>query len=135
MTNGPEITITFPSNLRVDADFGDFTVFTDQRRRGGGDESAPEPYDLFLASLGTCAGYYVLAFCRARDLPIEGISLVQRHAFNDPGHVLARVEIEIRVPPGFPEKYHRALIRAAETCGVKKAIQAGPEITVGLVTA
>lgn len=135
MTDGPEITITFPSNLRVDADFGDFTVSTDQRERSGGDGSAPEPYDLFLASLGTCAGYYVLAFCRARDLPTEGISLVQRHAFGEPGHALERVEIEIRVPAGFPEKYHRALVRAAETCGVKRAIQAGPEIAVGLVTA
>lgn len=135
MAEGPEITITFPSNLRVDADFGDLTIATDQRRKNGGDESAPEPFNLFLASIGTCAGYYVLAFCRARKLSPEGITLVQRHTFTDPGHVLSRIELEIRVPPAFPEKYHQALIRAAEGCGVKKAIKAAPAIEVGIIEA
>lgn len=129
MSEGPVITIRFPGNKRVDADFGTFTIPTDQTRKSGGDESAPEPYNLFLASIGTCAGYYVLAFCEARGIPVEGITLIQRHRFSDPGHLLERVELEIVLPPGFPEKYHAAVIRAADTCGVRKAIAAGPEIS------
>ena len=127
---GPEITILFPGKQRVDADFGHLVVPTDQTKKNGGDESAPEPYNLFLASIGTCAGYYVLAFCEKRGIPLEGVSLIQRHTFTDPGHILSNVSLEIRVPPTFPEKYHKALVYAVATCGVKKAITEGLEFTI-----
>ena len=63
-----EMVIDFPGGARVDAHFGPHTVNTDQSPRGGGEGSAPEPFALFLASLGTCAGVYVLNFCRQRGL-------------------------------------------------------------------
>ena len=126
----PVIRIYFPGGKRVDADFGAFVVPTDQRPKSGGEGTAPEPYDLFLASIGTCAGYYVLAFCRSRKIPLEGVYLVQRQEFSEPGHVLSRVFLEIHVPAGFPEKYYKALENAAAICGVKKAIVAGPEFVI-----
>lgn len=129
----PEIKIFFPGGRRVDADFGTCTIPTDQTRENGGDESAPEPYNLFLASIGTCAGYYVMAFCEARGIPIEGISLMQRHEFTEPGHNLSKVHLEIRVPLDFPEKYRKALVHAAATCGVKKAIAQSPEFSIETV--
>ncbi len=132
---GPEIRITFPGNMRVDADFGSLTIPTDQKKSSGGDESAPEPYDLFLASIGTCAGYYVLAFLRARSIPERGVSLVQHHEFSEPGHRLERVEIEIRVPPDFPEKYRGAVSMAVNACSVKKAIVSAPAFSVKTVAA
>ncbi|MFW5740864.1 MAG: OsmC family protein, partial [Myxococcota bacterium] len=74
-----EMQITFPGGKRVDATLLGRTIHTDQAKENGGDGTAPEPYMMFLASLGTCAGVYVLGFCQARDLPTEGISLVQHH--------------------------------------------------------
>ena len=127
-----EIKVSFPGNKRVDADFGEFVVNTDQTVKNGGEGSAPEPYSLFLASIATCAGYYVLAFCSKRDLPVDGIELVQTHVFSEKGHVLERVELEIKVPASFPERYRDALVKAAGTCGVKKAIAAQPAIEIGV---
>ncbi len=132
---GLEIRIVFSGNKRVDADFGDFVIPTDQTRKNGGDEAAPEPYNLFLASIGTCAGSYVLAFCEVRKIPTRGISLVQRHEFKEPGHILSKISLEIRVPPDFPEKYKKALMNAAASCSVKKAIANQPEIVLKTVTA
>ena len=63
-----EMVIDFPGGARVDAHFGPFTVMTDQPSKAGGEDSAPTPFALFLASLGTCAGIYVLGFCRQRNL-------------------------------------------------------------------
>lgn len=127
---GLEIEIAFPGNKRVDAKCKSFTIQTDQTVKNGGDETAPEPYDLFLSSIGTCAGYYVLAFCKKRDIPYDEITLVQRHEFSDPGHILTGISLQIRVPAGFPEKYRKALVQAAGSCGVKKAITNGPEFTI-----
>ena len=125
-----EMLIDFPGGARVDAHFNGFTVRTDQGPQGGGEASAPTPFDLFLASLGTCAGIYVLGFCRQRGLPTEGIQLRERVLRNPETRKLEAVEIDIEVPPTFPEKYHAALGRAAAPCAVKKQLEAPPAIQV-----
>ena len=125
-----EMLIDFPGGDRVDAHFGPYTVQTDQPPAGGGQASAPTPFSLFLASLGTCAGIYVLGFCRQRNLPTEGIRLHQRD-HRDPGTgMVDRVELQIEVPAEFPEKYRPALIRAAELCAVKKHLEAPPQFGI-----
>lgn len=129
-----ELVVTFPGGKRVDALVGGRLVRTDQPASAGGEGSAPAPFDLFAASLGTCAGFFVLAFCQARSLPTAGLTLRQRIGFDD-AHVLREVELEIEVPPDFPEKYRGALVRAAEGCTVKKAIEASPRFAVRTVIA
>ena len=130
-----EFVIDFPGGARVDAHFGPFTVATDQPPAGGGQGSAPTPFQLFLASLGTCAGIYVLGFCRQRNLPTDGIRLVQRVERDAATHMVSRVGLEIQLPAGFPEKYREALIRAAEQCAVKKHLEKPPVIQVSTVMA
>jgi len=125
-----EMLIDFPGGDRVDAHFGPYTVQTDQPPAGGGQASAPTPFSLFLASLGTCAGIYVLGFCRQRDLPTEGLRIRQQD-HRDPGTgMVNRVELQIEVPADFPEKYRPALIRAAELCAVKKHLEAPPQFGI-----
>jgi ribosomal protein S12 methylthiotransferase accessory factor len=128
-----EMVIDFPGGARVDAHFGPYTVMTDQPPQGGGEGSAPTPFALFLASLGTCAGIYVLGFCRQRGLPTEGIRVVQRMHSDPATGMLGPVELEIQVPPSFPEKYHEALIRSASQCAVKKHLEAPPAFDVKTV--
>lgn len=125
-----EMLIDFPGGARVDAHFDGLTVRTDQPPHAGGAGSAPTPFATFLASLGTCAGIYVLAFCQRRGIPTDGIRLVQT-AHPDPvSGMIGRVTIEIRVPPGFPEEYHQALVRSAAQCAVKKHLEHPPEFEV-----
>ncbi len=128
-----EMTISFPGRARVDAQFGPHTVRTDQPAQGGGDGSAPTPFQLFLASMGACAGIYVLGFCRQRGLPTDGIRLTQRVEVDPASHMVSNVVMDIHVPPEFPEKYHAALIRSAEQCAVKKHLENPPRFTIGTV--
>jgi ribosomal protein S12 methylthiotransferase accessory factor len=125
-----DIRISFPGGKRVIADLGTHVVETDQSVAHGGESSAPEPFDLFLASLATCAGIYVLGFCQARGIPTDGIELVQHHDFEQPTRRLARVALEVILPLEFPEKYRAAVERAAAGCKVKKTLASPPEITV-----
>lgn len=128
-----EMTVSFPGGARVDAQFGSFTVRTDQPAHGGGEGSAPTPFATFLASLATCAGIYVLGFCRQRDLPTEGIRITQRTEANRETGMLGRIAIDIHVPATFPDKYRAALVRAAEQCAVKKHMEQPPEFAVETV--
>ncbi len=128
-----DMQITFSGGKRVDATFLGKTIHTDQSEENGGNGSAPEPFAMLLASLGTCAGVYVLEFCRARNLPTEGISLVQHHDFHPVTHKLESVQIEIRLPASFPEKYRKAVQRAADLCAVKRTILDPPAFEVTVV--
>lgn len=128
-----DMQISFPGGLRVNAEYRGFVIATDQGTSAGGEGSAPEPYTLFLASIGTCAGIYVLSFLKSHDLPTDGVRLVQRMTYDQAQHRMARVDIEIVVPKGFPEKYRKALERSADLCAVKRAIANPPEFTVSSV--
>ena len=128
-----EYFIDFPGGAGVDAHFGPFTLETDQPPSDGGEGSAPTPFSLFLASLGTCAGIYVLGFCRRRGLSVDGLRLVQRVEWNQVTHMVDRVSLEVHLPPDFPEKYRDALIRTAEQCTVKKHLERPPAIVVTTV--
>ena len=130
-----EMLIDFPGGARVDAHFNQFTIKTDQPAQGGGESSAPTPFATFLASLGTCAGIYVLGFCRQRGIPAEGIRLLQRMESNPQTGLVSHVTLDIQLPPDFPEKYREAVIRAAEQCAVKKHFEYPPAITVSTSTA
>jgi putative redox protein len=126
-----EMEITFPGGARVDASFNGLTVMTDQPVQGGGAGSAPTPFATFLASIGTCAGIYVLGFCRQRGLPTEGLKLVQRMETDRATGLVGKITIDIQLPPGFPDKYRAAVIKSAEQCAVKKHFEHPPmfEIT------
>jgi putative redox protein len=127
-----EIIITLAGGKRIDAQVGHHTVRTDQPVQGGGEDSAPTPFALFLASLGTCAGIFVAGFCQKRGLPTDGIRIVERLQYGDDG-ALTGVDLDIEVPTGFPEKYRDALVRVADQCSVKRAIQAPPRFAVRTV--
>ncbi len=126
-----EMIIDFPGGARVDARFGSYTVKTDQPPMGGGTGSAPTPFAVFLASVGACAGIYVLGFCNQRGLSTDGIRIVQR-MFSDPENygMLNKIQLEIQVPATFPEKYRDALVRSAEQCAIKKHFEQPPAFDI-----
>lgn len=128
-----DLIIDFPGGARVDAHFGNHDLHTDQPVKGGGEDSAPTPFDLFLASIGTCVGIYVLGFCKQRDLPTEGIRVIQRNHPNPETGLMGKIDLDIQVPPSFPKQYYSALIRSAELCKVKKSLETPPQFEIKTV--
>jgi putative redox protein len=125
-----DIQVTLPGGSRVDAEYRGFTIKTDQPIRDGGSGTAPSPFDLFLGSLATCAGYYVLAFCRERRIPTEGITLSMTMERPQGSKLITRIAIVIHLPAGFPEKFKTAVIKAAEACAVKAHLAHPPAFEI-----
>ena len=121
-----EMIIDFPGGSRVDAHFGSFTVATDQPPAA----TAPSPFEIFLSSIGTCAGIYVLGFCKQRDLPTEGIRIVERINHSPSTGMVETIGLEIQVPPEFPEKYRDSLIHSVGLCAVKKHLEKPPRFDI-----
>jgi putative redox protein len=126
--------ITFEGGKIVTAHLRGFEVKTDQPVKSGGTETAPAPFDLFLASIGTCAGIYVKSFCDNRQIPTEGIKLIQHTTFSPETGLPVKLSIEIQLPPEFPEKYRSSVINVAELCKVKKSIASPPEFNIFATT-
>lgn len=125
-----EMRVIFPGGKRVSSIYKGFTVDTDQPKSEGGDDSAPEPYDLFLSSIGTCAGVYIVYFCESRDIPTDDINMTLRFDRNEKSHLMEKIAIDINLPPDFPHNYRKAVIRAAQMCTVKRNLIHPPEILV-----
>ena len=130
------ITITFPGGKKVNAEVNGMIISTDQPKLQGGEGSSPSPFHHFLASIGTCAGIYVLSFCQERGIPTDKITLTERLEYApgpDGKSVLDTIAIDINVPSDFPEKYSNALIKVADQCAVKKAIMHPPKFAIKTV--
>lgn len=125
-----DMTLTFPGGKRVDAHLGQFTFHTDQPLELGGEASAPAPFDLFLASIATCAGIYALGFCQARQISTEGLRLIQHVDYDESTHLPSKITLSVQLPPEFPEKYRASILRAVEGCKVKKTIALQPSFNI-----
>jgi len=122
--------IYYNGNKKVFADINGFTIKTDQAKQSGGDGEFPEPFTLFLASLGTCAGIYVKVFCDQRSISTEKISLSQEQHFNPDKRIIDKIELSINIPEDFPAKYEAAMIQTASLCAVKKHLREDIDVTI-----
>lgn len=123
--------VSFPGGVAVQARCGTHTVLTDQPGPVGAD-TAMSPFDLFLASIATCMGFYALRFCQERNLSTEGLDLVLNPIRDPEKKRVAKIDVELKTPAGFPEKYRAALLRAVDLCAVKRHLQEPPEFEIRL---
>ena len=121
-----DMKIVFPGGKKVNAIYKGFTIKTDQLKDSGGENSAPAPFDLFLASIGTCTGIYVFLFCQARHIPTEKLKMILHTERNRETRMITKIIIEIQLPPEFPKKYRQRLIKVAGKCSVKKHLENPP---------
>jgi len=124
--------VAFPGGKRVDAQVGQFLIQTDQSVKGGGEASAPEPFDLFLASIASCAGIFALGFCQSRKLETEGLGLKMVYERDDKKRMITHIRFQLTLPSGFPDKYRDGIVRAMELCAVKKHMHEAPEFSFEL---
>ncbi len=124
------IEINFEGGKVVTATLNGHIIRTDQPVVNGGNNSAPAPFDLFLASIGTCAGIYIKSFCDRRQIPSDGIKIIQTMEIDHERRLSSVFKLDIQLPPDFPEKYKEAVINAAELCLVKKTMYNNPEFII-----
>ncbi|MEM0492860.1 MAG: OsmC family protein [Candidatus Thermoplasmatota archaeon] len=128
--NMDTIEIYFPGGKRVYASYKGYTIHTDQPVTNGGEGTAIDPFSLFLISIGTCTGYYILSFCQKRNIPTDNIKIKLEQKINPQDNTVETINIKIDLPDRFPDNYIKALINAAESCKVKKHLEKPPRINI-----
>ncbi len=125
-----EMKIYSSGGKKVFTEYKGFTVKTDQSEKAGGGGEFPEPFDMFLSSIGSCAGIFVFGFCQAREISTDGVSLVMNMYKNPETGLIGKITMEIRLPADFPDKYKDAVIKAADLCYVKRHLINPPEFNI-----
>jgi ribosomal protein S12 methylthiotransferase accessory factor len=125
-----EIKVTFPGGKRVDAEYKGFLIKTDQPVNAGGEGKEPMPFDLFLGSIATCAGYFVLFFCQSRGIKMDKTSVLMRMHRSEGEKRIDKIMIDILLPPEFPDKYSKAVIKAVDSCTVKVHMLHAPSFDI-----
>jgi putative redox protein len=125
-----EVRIVFGGGLKVNAEYKGFLVQTDQPVHQGGGGTAPSPFDYFLVSLATCAGFYALEFCQARKIPTEKLAVNMVTERGAVSKMIEKVTIRVDLPPGFQDKYREPIIKAIDHCAVKAHILRPPHFEI-----
>lgn len=124
------INVEFGEKMQITAHMDDVSIATDQSVKDGGDGTAPNPFQLFLASLATCAGVYANRFCQSRKLSTDGMALTVTCDFAEKEFRVENMTFDLTLPDGFPEKYVSAIHRAIDLCTVKKHVCNAPEFSI-----
>lgn len=114
--------VTFPGNKKVDVEFDNFTIKTDQKKKYGGDNTAPEPFNIFLSSLASCAGIYAVSFCDTRKLDTNIMYLVLEAVSKEGQKHMDEIKLTLHVNKDFPEKYIKPVIKSMNSCAVKNQL-------------
>ena len=125
-----EMKIVFPDGKKVNAIYKNFTIKTDQPKENGGNDTAPEPFSLFISSIGTCAGFYILSFCNQRKIETNNLKILLKTEKDEKSETINKIFIELIAPETFPDRYKNAVIKAANLCTVKKHLEKPPKIEV-----
>ncbi|HEV8433443.1 MAG TPA: OsmC family protein [Thermoanaerobaculia bacterium] len=127
-----KIEVSFPGGVAVDATVRNHVIHTDQPAPAGSD-SGPSPFDVFLASIATCMGFYALRFCQERSLSTKGLGVTLEPIRAVAGGPVTTIDVQLRLPENFPPKYVDALGRAVDHCAVKRHMLTPPEFRLQLV--
>ena len=125
--------ITIDGGKVITAHINGHSIRTDQIEKAGGQNSAPSPFELFLASIGTCAGIYIKSFCDQRGIPAENIVITQEMVYNHKTGLPEEIKLDIHLPEDFPDKYREAVVSVAELCKVKQTLANPPVFRVRTV--
>jgi len=109
-------------------------VMVDQPADAGGEDGAPTPTELFVASLGTCVAFYAGRYLTRHGLDRAGlgVSVGFDMAEGRPARVAA-VRLTLRVPAEVPAERRAALRAVVSHCTVHNSLTTPPEVTIDLV--
>jgi putative redox protein len=106
------------------------TIACDQPAENGGYDEGMTPPELFLASLGSCAGFYAAQYLRKHNLATEGtwIKVTAEKAKNPPR--LDDLRIEVELPVELSEHHRAGVEEAIHHCLIHNTLLHPPRVSV-----
>jgi len=125
-----EVFIEHLGDLQFEIKARTHTIACDQPAGNGGYDEGMTPPELFLASLGSCAGFYAAEYLRKQKLATEGTRIkVTAEKAKDPPR-LADFRIEVDLPVELSEQHRAGVENAIRHCLIQNTLLQPPRISV-----
>ena len=128
------MTVTLVEKVKFEAQCRGHKLIVDQPEEDGGTNAGMTPVELFVASLGTCIGYFAAVFCQRRKISSAGMRINLEWEWAEDPHRIGAINVSIRLPAKLDEKEKAGLMRMVEGCTVHNTIQNHPEVKMKLET-
>jgi len=120
---------TFDINIRG------HVVRVDQPVKDGGEDTAPTPTELFIASLASCVAFYARRYLARHNLPTDGLAVEATFDMGAKPARVAGIDVRLIVPEGVPAERLDALLAVAAHCTVHNTLTTEPEVSITLADA
>ncbi len=110
-------------------------ITVDQPISDGGEDTAPTPTELFVASLASCVAFYARRYLSRHSLPTGGLAVTAEYQMGSRPARVSDIQVGIRVPDGVPMERRAALLAVASHCTVHNSLADAPQVTVNLAAA
>ncbi len=127
-----KLSVAYEGGKRFTAEVRGHRIESDQREKGGGQDSAPEPFDIFVASHAMCMMLFAQIFLERNEFSTEGLSLEVDYEMADHPRRLGKVHGILHVPNAELGKRATGVVRSALACPVHHSIREDTEITLEL---
>ncbi len=108
-------------------------IIVDQPLEQEGNDEGMTPPEIFIASLATCMGVYILNYCKNSGINPNDMTLnIKWEKASNPARI-GNVKVDIKLPRYKNMEREQAIIKVAEHCLVHNTINMPPEISINLV--
>ena len=110
-------------------------VRVDQPVKDRGEDTAPTPTELFIASLASCVAFYARRYLARHDLPTDGLAVEATFDMGSRPARVAGIAMRLIVPEGVPADRLDALLAVAAHCTVHNTLTSEPDGSITLADA
>ncbi len=119
----------YVGNMKVDVKIGGFTVHTDLPPEYKGDNTAPDPFTLFLASFAACSSVFALFYLDKHGLSRQGVRVAVEPQLTKQG-MAESAKVFVTIPQDFPQEHENGLKAMVEGCKVGKHLKIPHEVVL-----
>jgi LmbE family N-acetylglucosaminyl deacetylase/uncharacterized OsmC-like protein len=117
---------------RFDISIRGHVISVDQPVQDGGDDTAPTPTELFIASLASCVAFYARRYLARHGLPTQGLAVEATFEMGTRPARVSGIDVRLILPVGVPDERRDALLAVASHCTVHNTLLTTPRVTIAL---
>jgi uncharacterized OsmC-like protein len=131
--NAKLVEVAFVAGESYEALVRGHRIAVDQPADSGGNDNAPTPVELFVASLATCVAFYAGSYLTRHGYGRDNLTVSAGFAMaSDHPARVCEIRVTVRVPASVPAKHRPALRAVARHCTVHNTLISEPSIMIEL---
>ena len=110
------------------------TVTIDLPEGFGGKDEGPTPPEIFMDSLASCVGVYVVGYCNRAGLNTEGltISVDWKKELKEKPYYIKKIDVKIALPNAEVGSRKEELLSIANSCLIHETLERKPQVNIEL---